>query len=205
MMDFLPLAVVFGLTAALAIGWLFCSSQVAVDRSAINAVKIFVRLTLVFATVIGMAHFLMGVSLATLFAVSLIVIPWSALVSIDEPPGDSAIEMIAWGVFWLPFYFTREFVLGFPMRKELVLEPPRDANTTPSLEHLYHLPAVVTSPLRPNGTIEIDGIEHLARSTDGTLIATGTDVTAHDSMGSTLLVNVRVANTAAQEQRTDEP
>ena len=58
-----------------------------------------------------------------------------------------------------------------------------------ALGHLHNAIAIVTSPLRPTGKIEIDGTEYSARSEDGSYVASETEVTICGNAGTVLIVN----------------
>lgn len=178
----------FGFTVALAMWWLFYSRQTATDRNAVTAALIVIRLAVVFAVVIGLLHYLLAIPIATLLVPLIVAILWSAVVSLETPPGDGIFDILIWAILVIPFFFAREFVLGFPVRKELVLEPQPDRADAVSLEHLKNKRTTTTSPLRPTGTIEIDGQEYSARSGDGSYIDAGAEVAVCECSGSSLIV-----------------
>jgi len=183
--------------------WLFYSQQKSKERTASNAVWIVARLALVFAVTIGVFHHLLAIPIATLLFPLIVTILWSSLVTIETPPGDGILEILLWTALVIPFFLTREFVLGFPVRKELVLEPIADNRAIPTLDHLHNLNAIVTSPLRPTGTVQIDGSEYAAKSSRSTFIENGSLVIVLGNTGRILVVDS--LTNEAEQRDTEEP
>lgn len=80
------------------------------------------------------------------------------------------------------------FVLGFPSRQELILQPLSGPGPEGTPEHLHNQEAVVTAPLRRSGTIEIDGLRYGARSESGAFIDADSVVVVACHSGSILIV-----------------
>jgi hypothetical protein len=77
-----------------------------------------------------------------------------------------------------PAYLIREWAFGFP---QLILLPQRQATSSLPGPHapsdLVGKIGVTTSPLRPVGDADIEGIKHTVMSFDGSLLDVGTKVT----------------------------
>jgi len=75
-------------------------------------------------------------------------------------------------------WLIREWAFGFP---QLILQPQRQDSpvsaSTKEIGSLIGKTGVTTSPLRPTGYVEIDGLIYSAASADGQLLDSGTNFT----------------------------
>ena len=79
---------------------------------------------------------------------------------------------------WVAASMIREWSFGFP---QLILHPETDkisaVSPTKETGELIGKTGVTTSPLRPTGDVEIEGVSYSAASADGRLLDAGTTVT----------------------------
>ena len=183
MFDVITIALLFLIANGFAWYWLFASKQDFSDRTTLKAFWITVRTIVVFGCVIGVAHVWFGVGLRVIWVAALVC---AVVCAIGAPTSD----VVGNGLFAflaMPFFFAGQFVLGFPIRKTLVLTPePRPVENAKN--SYLNCRGVVASPLRPNGAIKIDGQSLDATSEDGTFVEIGTAVIVVDEVGATLVV-----------------
>lgn len=148
--------------------WVHKSAQSSVPRTTATRNRLLFRLGLVFLLltlvcyVLDFAFWLL-VCIVLFFVIAL---------CLESTLGLFGIPVLALAVF------VREYVLGFP---ELVLRPANpEHDEHDELEHLDQLIGycgTTTTPLRPQGDVEIDGKRYSAESATGELIDKDTKIT----------------------------
>ena len=156
-------------TLGLTLLWVYGSSQSTVARTWRRTLSIALRMAFVFA---AFWWLLSGVSLSTfatvlavfvgLFFLAPLLVPWSAL--LGGSLGDAALLALL-----LFVYLIQQWVLGWPDKEKIVLcaTAPRTAKPDETWGHLQGKLGTVASPLRPGGSVRIDGQEYQARSEHG--------------------------------------
>jgi membrane-bound ClpP family serine protease len=178
--------------SACAAAWIFRSGQTDLNKTTETFIIVTVKICLLCGLLLYLAYAVFGLSafiLLCLLPVSLIAI---ALASFERPPFSGAEGLAITLTLLFPVYACKQFVLGFPDRHKLLLTPPdpnRHRVSDAGEDHeLVEQTGVVTAPLRPMGSIEIDGVTHNAKTDTGCLLEVGTSVTVMRVHQGTLVV-----------------
>ena len=175
----LPL-IVFAYTATLLtiLHWVYRTDQDDVPKSNETAMLAAFRLTIVTSLIAGFCY-LAGIAFWFLVVIA-------AVLALTTWAG-------GWfGIAGLPViglvFLTKEYVLGFP---ELVLSPKEQVPETSAKSSPHVMigrTTTLTSPLRPQGKIVVEGKSFSAASDDGTMMDAGIDVVVTGSRNGSLLV-----------------
>ena len=179
-MDLFILALYPIIYAACAAVWIFRSDQTDLTKTAETFVVVTVKILLLCGLLLYLACGvcgLSGITLLCLLPLSLIAI---GLASFERPFFSGAEGLAMMLTLLFPVYACKQFVLGFPDRHKLLLNPP-DPNRrrVPDDDEAHELVGkvgVVSAPLRPIGSVEIDGTIHTAKTDTGCLLEVGTSV-----------------------------
>ena len=191
-MDLLILALYPVTYTAIAAAWIFKSSQTDLAKTTETFIIVAVKILLLCGVCLYLAYSVCGLSamaLLYLLPISLIAIGLASF----ERPAYSGAEGLAFVLALLfPVYLCKQFVLGFPDRHKLLLNPP-DSNRQRAPDNgesheLVGKTGVVRAPLRPMGSVEIDGVVHTAKTDTGCLLEVGTSVTVKRVRQDTLVV-----------------
>lgn len=181
--------VIYSLCAAV---WIFRSTQTDLTRTTETFIMVTVKILLLCGGLLYLAYAVCGLSAITLLYVlpaSLIAI---GLASFERPPYSGAEGLAIMLTLLFPVYACKQFVLGFPDRHKLLLSPPaphRHRATDDGEEHeLVGKTGDVTAPLRPMGSVKIDGVVHSAKTDTGRLLEVGASVTVKRVLQGTLVV-----------------
>lgn len=102
---------------------------------------------------------------------------------------------------WAAAYLIREWAFGFP---QFILHPPKSSVITSTSQcnrgELMGKIGTTTSPIRPTGDAEIDGVKVTVASTDGRLIETGTQVSVTAYRNGRPCVSPRSHNQSGEEE-----
>ncbi|QDT96267.1 hypothetical protein [Gimesia aquarii] len=176
----IPLAAFsYGVTLFCILNWVHKSDQQEVKKTRETTQRAVFRLAIVVLSLVLICY-------AFDIALWLVATIVAALVL-----GVSSGEML--GVLGIPFiglgYLIKEYVLGFP---EAVLTPPvpleQSTQTVDPLNQYVGRTTIAKSSLRPQGTVEIDGLQLDAMSASGMMISQGTALCVTGTRDGCLLV-----------------
>jgi len=191
-LDLLVLALYPVIYSACAAAWIFRSGQTDLTKTTETFLIVVVKICFVCGVLLYFAYAVCGLSAITLLyllPVSLIAI---GLASFERPPYSGAEGLAIMLTLLFPVYACKQFVLGFPDRHKLMLSPPdpnRNRVTDDGESHeLAGKTGVVTAPLRPMGSVKIDGAVHDAKTDTGRLLEVGTPVTVKRVLQGILVV-----------------
>ena len=195
-MDLFILALYPVIYSACAAAWIFRSEQTYLTKTTETFVFVAVKIFLICGLLLYLAYSVCGLSALTLLyilPVSLIAI---GLASFERPAYHSAEGLAITLTLLFPVYACKQFVLGFPDRHKLLLNPPdpnRHKVSDDGEDHeLVGKTGVVTAPLRPMGSVKIDGVVHDAKTDTGCLLEVGASVTVKRGLQGILVVREKV-------------
>lgn len=195
-MDLFVLALYPVIYSACAALWIFRSKQTDLTRTTETLIIVTVKILLLCGALLYLAYSVCGLSAATLLwllPVSLIAI---GLASFERPAYNSAEGLAIMLTLLLPVYACKQFVLGFPDRHKLRLSPPdpnrHRAPDSGEAHELVGKTGVVTAPLRPMGSVKIDGVVYDAKTDTGRLIKVGCSVIVKRVLQGKLVVRKKV-------------
>ena len=85
----------------------------------------------------------------------------------------------------------QQYILGFPARRELFLQPPEMEKSSDYLsEELIGQMGVAISPLRPTGNVEVNGQKYDAATEDGQFIDRGAAIIVRRVSGTQVFVEL---------------
>ena len=191
-MDWLKLALYPMTYCGVAIVWILCSKQEDLERSAATVVWVSIRIIIVCWLLLYFLYHTCGLSANFL----LVVLPVSLLaiaIASFERPSWSSPEGLAFALALLmPVYLCKQFVLGFPDRHKLLLEPPDPLRQRDSQQQnhqdLIGRTGYISAPLRPMGSVNIEGTEYPAQTNTGFLLDSGVRITVRHVSSDTLIV-----------------
>ena len=191
-MDFLILALYPVIYSVCAAAWIFRSGQTDLSRTTETFIIVVVKILIVCGGLLYLAYGVFGLSSTTLLCclpVSLIAIGFA---SFERPPYSGAEGLAIMLTLLFPVYICKQFVLGFPDRHKLLLSPPkpnRPRATDDGEDHeLVEQTGVVSAPLRPMGSVKVDGVVYDAKTDTGQLIEVGCSVTVKRVLQGILVV-----------------
>ena len=195
-MDLFILALYPVIYSACAAAWIFRSEQTYLTKTTETFVFVAVKIFLICGLLLYLAYSVCGLSALTLLyilPVSLIAI---GLASFERPAYHSAEGLAITLTLLFPVYACKQFVLGFPDRHKLLLNPPdpnRHKVSDDGEDHeLVGKTGVVTAPLRPMGSVKIEGVVHDAKTDTGCLLEVGASVTVKRVLQGILVVREKV-------------
>ena len=195
-MDFLILALYPVIYSACAAAWIFRSGQTDLSRTTETFIIVVVKILIVCGGLLYLAYGVFGLSSTTLLCclpVSLIAIGFA---SFERPPYSGAEGLAIMLTLLLPVYACKQFVLGFPDRHKLLLDPPdpnrHKAPDSGEGHELVGKTGIVTAPLRPMGSVKIEGVIHDAKTDTGCLLEVGTSVIVKRVLQGILVVRENV-------------
>lgn len=191
-MDLFVLALYPVIYSACAWVWIFRSEQTDLTKTTETFIIVMVKICLLCGLLLYLAYGVFDLSANTLLwllPISLIAIRLASF----ERPAYSGVEGLAIMLSLLfPVYACKQFVLGFPDRHKLLLSPPdpnrHRASDDGEGHELVGKVGVVTAPLRPMGSVNIEGVVHDAKTDTGRLIEVGCSVTVKRVLQGTLVV-----------------
>lgn len=191
-MDLFVLALYPVIYSACAAVWIFRSAQTDLNKTTETFIVVTVKIFLLCGLLLYLAYGVLGLSAFTLLCVLPVSLIAIGLASFERPPYSGAEGLALVLTILFPVYACKQFVLGFPDRHKLLLEPPdpnRHRATDDGEDHeLVGKSGVVTAPLRPMGSVKIDGVSHDAKTDTGRLLEVGTSVTVKRVLQGTLVV-----------------
>ncbi len=176
--DLVKAVAAYALSIVVILSWVIFSGQTDIAKRRENHLGIAARLAVVHAS----AFLLVCVGFefssnihVIMMGVLLVMFP---IASLDNCPPDETAGLFV--VAMLPAYLCKQYVLGFPDRNRIILQPPELQDPRHSgAEAATALSKVGTAitPLKPGGIIEIEGTRIAAVSVDGMYIESGQAVT----------------------------
>lgn len=168
----------YALSIVAILSWVIFSGQTAIAKRRENYLGIAARLAVVHAS----AFLLVCVGFefssnihVIMMGVLLVMFP---IASLDNCPPDETAGLFV--VTMSPAYLCTQFVLGFPDRNRIILQPPNlhgpRQSTAETMTELVKVGTTIT-PLKPGGIIDVDGTRLVASSVDGMYIESGQAVT----------------------------
>jgi membrane-bound ClpP family serine protease len=181
--------VLYGVTLAGVLIWLFLSKQKILARSGFNAFCVAARLALLFAALLWICWI---VGMASVLAIALIAAFVALGVFLDLP--------VSGVVGFALVYVVQQFVLGFPARHEWMLSPSNDPTKQDAHlglgSELIGAKGITTSPLRPIGDVKIEGRIYRAKTTDGQMLDANRTIVVSFVQQGTLVVKTISASQA---------
>ena len=191
-MDLLILAlypVIYSVCAAV---WIFRSKQTDLAKTTETFLVVAVKIFILCGLLLYLAYFVCGLSALTLLWVLPISLIAIGLASFERPPYSGAEGLALVLTILFPVYACKQFVLGFPDRHKLLLNPPDpNRHRVPDDGEAHELvgkTGVVAAPLRPMGSVKIEGVLHNAKTDTGRLLEVGTSVTVKRVLQGMLVV-----------------
>ena len=182
--------------SACAAAWIFRSEQSDLTKTTETLLVVVVKIFLISGLLLYVAYSICGLSALTLLCalpVSLVAI---GLASFERPAYHSAEGLAIMLTLLLPVYACKQFVLGFPDRHKLLLDPPdpnrHKAPDSGEGHELVGKTGIVTAPLRPMGSVKIEGVIHDAKTDTGCLLEVGTSVIVKRVLQGILVVRENV-------------
>ena len=195
-MDLFILALYPVIYSACAAVWIFRSEQTYLTKTTETLLFVVVKIFLVCGLLLYLAYSVCGLSALTLLCVLPVSLIAIGLASFERPAYHSAEGLAIMLTLLLPVYACKQFVLGFPDRHKLLLNPPDpNRHKVPDDGESHELAGktgVVTAPLRPMGSVKIDGVVHDAKTDTGRLLEVGTPVTVKRVLQGMLVVRENV-------------
>ena len=157
--DILTILIGYIVTVSAVLLWTFLSKQDRVPRTRRTAVMVLVRTLPLFATFLLICHGLHVSVLAVMLGLVLFL-----FVVFLSPFGNFEATLGILGIL----YVLKQWVLGWPDKQEMVLEPPPlNSRDSQPLSSLIGQLGVTSGALRPSGHVVIAGDQYSACSDQG--------------------------------------
>jgi membrane-bound ClpP family serine protease len=178
--------------SACAAAWIFRSKQTDLAKTTETFLLVVSKIFLLCGLLLYLAYYVCDLSALTLLVLLPISLIAIGLASFDRPPYSGAEGLAIALTLLFPFYAGKQFVLGFPDRHKLMLNPPdpnrhRESDNGKGHE-LVGRTGIVIAPLRPMGSVKIDGVSFDAKTDTGRLLEIGASVTVQRVLQGTLVV-----------------
>lgn len=185
--DILKTALVCAATIVAVLLWVHRSKQTIVPRSWQASRNIALRIFVLHT--VGL--FCLCEVLKVPVNILLIALPFVYLMCFvtpeGAPPPTDRVGFAMILIFILPFFAMQQFVLGFPVLRGAMLEPP-SAPRNPEPPPLACDIGVVVAMLRPMGNVELGSERFSAVSVDGKMLEVGTPIRVCGNRGNVLVV-----------------
>ena len=162
--------------ATVAVAWVHGSRQSAVPRDTKHSVTIVLKALALIGLLTYLAHAGLHLSANAMLGIAPFALLLAFAANVERVGGGSPESMAIAMALLLPIYLAKQFVLGFPDRKEFILEPDPYNSRDDACESFQGKTGVVSTSLRPMGSVIIDGIDFPAKTDDGDFIPAKTPI-----------------------------
>jgi membrane-bound ClpP family serine protease len=176
--------------AAIALLNLHAAGQTRIERTLRSSASVATKTLILVATAIVACHLWLGLSLNAIIITGVLVACALHYYCFDPRDAEDPLSFILSIVLFLPFAPVMFLIFGRAAFRRPKTSAALNSKPRPVVlpTHLENALGVVSSPLRPTGTVTIDGKDCQAVSMSGMMIDTGTLVRVCGIRGSLLVV-----------------